>query len=208
MDNLKWSQWPADLHQQPDQIKRQFSAAEPKHQPLQLDRETLTGIFAGSGKKPYTTTLSKCTCNDYVKRKLPCKHMYSLAHQLGYIELRAATDDYDKSMTILAAYPSTNDWGNWHPAIHKDWMQKERYERTFEVGMTVKNLLVNEQTAVINGYNVNLKECTCPDFGERKFPCKHIYRLAVEIGILEKPLDEEPKYQVSNAGTMFVIKYK
>jgi len=25
MDNItKWSQWPADLHQQPDQIKRQF----------------------------------------------------------------------------------------------------------------------------------------------------------------------------------------
>lgn len=68
-------------------------------------------MFAGSGKKPYTATLSKCTCNDFVKRKLPCKHMYSLAHQLGYIELQAVDNDYDKSMTVLAAYPSTNDWG-------------------------------------------------------------------------------------------------
>ncbi len=59
--------------------------------------------------------------------------------------------------------------------------------------MTVEKLLVNEQTAVINGYNVDLKECTCPDFSERRYPFKHIYRLAVELGTLEKPLMENIK---------------
>ena len=35
-----------------------------------------------------------------------------------------------------------------------------------------------------NHYHVTLCSCTCPDYSSRKRPCKHMYRLAVEIGAL------------------------
>lgn len=33
-------------------------------------------------------------------------------------------------------------------------------------------------------YNVRLEHCDCNDFKERHLPCKHIYRLALELGIV------------------------
>lgn len=38
-------------------------------------------------------------------------------------------------------------------------------------------------TGVINDYDVTLSSCKCVDFGMRQLPCKHIYRLAYELGI-------------------------
>lgn len=38
-----------------------------------------TCTFAGSEGGQYHTTLSGCTCPDFQKRKVPCKHMYYLA---------------------------------------------------------------------------------------------------------------------------------
>lgn len=38
-------------------------------------------------------------------------------------------------------------------------------------------------------YNVYLDHCDCKDFQERKLPCKHIYRLALEIGIITPQWD-------------------
>jgi len=34
----------------------------------------------------FKTSLEKCSCPDFKKRKLPCKHMYSLAFFLGILE--------------------------------------------------------------------------------------------------------------------------
>jgi len=54
--------------------------------PTEIDHINQTGIFKGSGKNPYTTTLNSCTCRDYFVRRLPCKHMYRLAMELGLFE--------------------------------------------------------------------------------------------------------------------------
>ncbi|MDR1902007.1 MAG: SWIM zinc finger family protein [Treponema sp.] len=34
----------------------------------------------------FKTSFEKCSCSDFKKRKLPCKHMYSLAFFLGLLE--------------------------------------------------------------------------------------------------------------------------
>ena len=34
-------------------------------------------------------------------------------------------------------------------------------------------------------YRTTLDECTCPDFAMRNMPCKHIYRLAMELGVID-----------------------
>jgi len=38
-------------------------------------------------------------------------------------------------------------------------------------------------------YNVHLNHCNCNDFKERHLPCKHIYRLALELGIVTPQWD-------------------
>lgn len=40
-----------------------------------------------------------------------------------------------------------------------------------------------KQTGVIKNYSVSLENCTCVDFMRHNKPCKHMYRLAIELGI-------------------------
>ena len=70
-----WTEHPADA----DEEKRLASAQQSKTSPLSVDKEHETGVFYGSGKEPYQTSLASCTCNDFVKRKKPCKHIFRLA---------------------------------------------------------------------------------------------------------------------------------
>lgn len=80
---LSW--FPDVDHNHPDQQKRIKSACNKKMTPASIDDDV--GFFAGSGKEDYRVTASSCTCSDFVRRKLPCKHMYRLAHELGWFDL-------------------------------------------------------------------------------------------------------------------------
>lgn len=75
--------WDDAIHTAPDQVKRIASAKKAATSPSSIDRESKTGVFEGSGKEPYHVTLESCTCGDFRRRKLPCKHMYRLAMELG-----------------------------------------------------------------------------------------------------------------------------
>ena len=75
--------WDESIHMPEDQQKRIKSAEKADATPLSVDKDAQNGVFPGSGKKPYETTLDSCTCGDFVRRKLPCKHMYRLAMECG-----------------------------------------------------------------------------------------------------------------------------
>lgn len=75
------------LHQDPEQIKRQKSALNKKLTPIIIDRGKSYCEIKGSGRESYKITTSSCTCSDFTRRKLPCKHMYRLAHYLNLFEL-------------------------------------------------------------------------------------------------------------------------
>lgn len=75
--------WDDVIHTMPDQMKRIASAKKAATSPNSIDKENKTGVFEGSGKEPYHVTLESCTCGDFKRRKLPCKHMYRLAMELG-----------------------------------------------------------------------------------------------------------------------------
>ena len=77
-----WPEHPADA----DEEKRLASAQQSKTTPTSIDKEHETGVFYGSGKDPYQTSLASCTCNDFVRRKKPCKHVFRLAMELGIID--------------------------------------------------------------------------------------------------------------------------
>lgn len=86
MDNLSaFAKWPPGIHSAADQKKRLESAKSSKTTPESIDREQKSGVFAGSGATPYMTTLDSCTCGDFFRRQLPCKHMYRLAIELGLL---------------------------------------------------------------------------------------------------------------------------
>lgn len=90
MSNELWSKW-SDIHGLPDQQKRIASAKKSACTPVSLDPSTCTGIFKGSSGT-HTTSLDHCSCVDFNRRKLPCKHMYRLAMELGLLPDDIVTD--------------------------------------------------------------------------------------------------------------------
>ncbi len=80
-----FAKWPSSTHNTADQRKRLESARSSKTTPDSIDKMNCSGVFAGSGKNPYTATLDSCTCGDFFHRQLPCKHMYRLAIELGLL---------------------------------------------------------------------------------------------------------------------------
>lgn len=78
--------------------------------------------------------------------------------------------------------------GNWEPAIHEDFEQLKRIAFSQRIKPEKITLDSAHEMAKIIGtdgvYNVTLFHCTCYDFQSRQLPCKHIYRLASELGFL------------------------
>lgn len=80
-----------------EQIKRLRNAKTV--QPLSINHDTCEGIFKGSSKECYSTTLNSCTCRDFIVRNQPCKHIYKLALELGVIDFQDNIDISIKSST-------------------------------------------------------------------------------------------------------------
>ena len=80
-------EWDFSIHSDSEQIKRQKSAAAAKLTPASIDSVSFSGIFKGSRSSTYLTTINSCTCVDFSRRHLPCKHIYRLAHELNQFDL-------------------------------------------------------------------------------------------------------------------------
>lgn len=76
-----WSKWDKTLNSnaQKTRIKRAKSG---DLTPWYVDSKCKYAIFVGSDSGKYFTTLKKCTCPDFQKRGVPCKHMFYLADEL------------------------------------------------------------------------------------------------------------------------------
>lgn len=71
--------FPKDIHTEDEQISRMRRATDKW---IYLFPSTFTGQSAkimGTSCGIYETSFSACSCMDFYKRKLPCKHMYRLA---------------------------------------------------------------------------------------------------------------------------------
>lgn len=79
------------VHDAPDQKKRIASAKSASCTPLSIVPDASAGSFSGS-YGVYETTLETCTCVDFVRRKLPCKHIYRLAIELGAMDGEVQSD--------------------------------------------------------------------------------------------------------------------
>lgn len=83
---MEFANWDSSVNSTDDAQKRIKKAQSADLTPISIDFEAQTGLFNGSGKKPYDVRLDFCSCGDFRRRKLPCKHIYRLAMELGLIE--------------------------------------------------------------------------------------------------------------------------
>ena len=82
----RWGNWDSHIHNQDEQIKRQIRAAPNDMNPVSVDRAASTAKFGGTDSV-HTACLTECSCVDFRTRKLPCKHIYRLASELGLYKL-------------------------------------------------------------------------------------------------------------------------
>ena len=82
-----------------------------------------------------------------------------------------------------------NEWLEWDYSIHADEAQISRQGRAmnypfqFKIDKEAKTAQFSSSSS-LPYYTTSLSSCDCSDFQERKLPCKHIYRLAVELEII------------------------
>jgi len=85
-------------------------------------------------------------------------------------------------------------WCSWDESIHNVAGQYERYERAVKEKLTVLAYDPIYKLAKVRGSNfdtylTSCNRCSCPDFRERKLPCKHMYSLCMFLdGDVEKSL--------------------
>lgn len=83
--SVLWRKW-ADVPMNEAQLRRLERGIECEFTPKEINLDAKYAIIVGSESKAYKTTLTKCTCPDFKKRNLPCKHMYYLALQTEAID--------------------------------------------------------------------------------------------------------------------------
>jgi len=88
----KWeSSWDSSVHETDYAFKRIKSAKSAKLTPVKIDPTDCYGYFQGSHGR-YETFLDYCPCGDFHRSKLPCKHIYRLAIELGLMGETAHSD--------------------------------------------------------------------------------------------------------------------
>ena len=170
----EWSNWDTSIHADDAQIDRQGrSMTYPFDFEINHDKETAR--FSSTTDIPYyETTLSHCTCHDFQERKLPCKHMYRLAVELGIIKI---INRLDKER--VQSIKDSDD-------IDAQPEQVQRIKRAKESKCAPLSIDYAAQTAIFAGsgkkpYETTVDSCTCRDYFVRRLPCKHIYRLRIEL---------------------------
>lgn len=88
----------------------------------------------------------------------------------------------------------------WSDDTHNTSRENKSFERALKIDReNIIYLDIEKQTAIFRSsdefevYNATLSHCDCQDFGynkKGKAPCKHIYRLALECGLIDP--DAEP----------------
>lgn len=78
-----WDIWDSSIHEAPGQYERMGRAAMDKEISI-LSYDPKYRLAKAQGKAAvYLTSCKRCSCPDYRKRRLPCKHMYALAMELN-----------------------------------------------------------------------------------------------------------------------------
>nr|WP_325300259.1 SWIM zinc finger family protein [uncultured Dysosmobacter sp.] len=80
--------------------------------------------------------------------------------------------------------------GSWDAGIHSDPEQVKRMLSAHGLKSSIVSFSASDGVIRIQGseaepYKATLAGCGCADFARRQMPCKHMYALAAELGILD-----------------------
>ena len=188
------------------QVNRQKSALNLKV--IDLDIANGKAVFGDGATSEIRTSLDSCECRDFNltgqyprKNFAPCMHIYRLAMEMGLmkptyfdkkIRDRQNIEIERQDLIKLLQDKSKDDprgWGEWSFKIHLYNVQRKRQLAAYGFMNEIHKIDKEKRKGIIHGYEVTLRSCTCPDFNARKLPCKHIYCLALLLGI---PLETTP----------------
>lgn len=79
-----------------------------------------------------------------------------------------------------------------HKELHEEREQLRRQKSAKT--LTLDYVDFENQTGKIKKYEISLDGCTCVDFIMRQQPCKHIYKLASELGVFQISSKTNDKY--------------
>ena len=87
---------------------------------------------------------------------------------------------------ISSDFQSMSGWRDWDSPIHRISGQLDRIERAAREDMEVLAYDPDYSLAKINGssgeiYLTSCRRCSCPDYRERRLPCKHMYLLCMTL---------------------------
>ena len=91
---MTFGNWPTEIHEDIDQVMRIDGSASIKPENIDLNRDGKTAVIIGSSA--YEVSLTNCTCQDFSRRNLPCKHIYRLASELGLTDFPEPSRDEAK----------------------------------------------------------------------------------------------------------------
>ena len=176
-----WPQWDNAVHDVPDQVLRQGDALRYPFS-FAIHPEDESGDFSSADYPDvycYHTTLASCTCAWQQAHHTPCKHMYRLAVELGIIEIVKRGSPRGHDAKSLEEIRASGD-------VDAQPEQIKRIEGAKKIKPDKIELHVDTQSAIFSGsgkvpYITSLDACTCRDYALRKLPCKHIYRLRMEL---------------------------
>ena len=213
-----FSTFPDSIQNEREQQSRMVKAHKDN---LYIFPDTFDGSSAfilGSEGNVYKTSFISCTCMDFQKRKLPCKHMYKLAFWSKKMNL------YDwgielQGLKIQNRKPTKKELENikYHKEVDRE--RQEAYIKEWQTkwgGYNLDSVYAKEQFMAsyrLDGmylidhtsddagnhtvymdipreydssksHTVTLTSCTCKDFRHTKEPCRHMYLLATEIGVI------------------------
>ncbi|GHV35241.1 hypothetical protein FACS18949_12800 [Clostridia bacterium] len=175
-----WTDWENEIHADEAQIGRQGRSMTYPFD-FKVNEKTKSARFSSTTDLPfYKTTLNSCNCYDFQERKLPCKHIYRLAVELGLIEI-IKRPTFDKE--TLESIKESADID-----AHPEQVKRQKSAMGSKCAPTDINFV--DKTAIFTGsgkipYTTTTESCTCRDFFVRKLPCKHIYRLRHELSNTE-----------------------
>jgi predicted nucleic acid-binding Zn finger protein len=192
----QWDFSDPTLNETVQQVNRQKSALN--QEMAFLDSNEKFAVFTDPHDGKNTTTLESCTCRDFnfsgsgVRKKFfPCKHIYRLCFELGIMPVKyhdfktrwkmmTSEEKREWFLKKLQSYPQDpNEWGNWNKQIHHHYSQTVRQLRAYEIIDLFPEQTTRWNENEIHGYTTTLEQCSCPDFLDRKLPCKHIYVQAI-----------------------------
>lgn len=161
---LGWNKWDSSIHGQSDQYKRIVRGNDPHSSFGIYEYSSASGHakVTGSTGSMYLVSGNGCSCRDFHKRNLPCKHMYYLASQLtlpGYHDIKGG-DDFLYQFTFAIAGGSQ--------AKIKDYIMQHKGKVVERIDKDTTALIVNTSKATQKVIDAQLEHVEIMTFDDLK----------------------------------------